>query len=432
MAQPSNYSLNLPDPTQSIMAGAGNALQLAGVIQSFQANEAALSKAQAAAERQKQMQADFGALYDNPTIDSVNKISIKYPEMSEHLDRIHGNISEAEKTERMGQGFKFSAALTSDDPEEAVRMAQEQAVAYRNKGMEAEAKEMEDLSTLVKTDRKQAVLNTNMMLSRLAGPEKAAETLAKLEAERRLRGLEGAELTAAQAKAHTAAVESEFALSNAVMEQQKKGWDITKIMLDHDIAKENSRIAALNAATAKESNEIKREDLALQAQQAKIKREDLIRERTAEVVAGRTDVDELLNLIADIKKTPNDTMRAAMGGIDSMVKTVQPDVLAFERKLETLQAKQFLTQAEKLKGAVSNADKEAIENERGNLRLDNDWRALMSTLDNMERVGYKVRKNIGAKYGIPDDVPDVPNLKPDDADFDAIMQQYQAPGVSEQ
>lgn len=62
MAQPFNYMLNVPDPTQSVMGGVQNALNISNMMSQR--------------KTQAQMDSDLGALSQNPTPSALDRKSV--------------------------------------------------------------------------------------------------------------------------------------------------------------------------------------------------------------------------------------------------------------------------------------------------------------------------------------------------------------------
>lgn len=423
MVQPANYTLNVPDPTQSMVTGVQSGLQLVGAVQQHEAQQAALQKAQLAAQRQAAMQAELGQISESPSAAAISKFAVKYPEFSEQAKRTHDMLSADEKKERIGQAWKFYSAASSETPEVAAELALEQATAYRNRGMEAEAKELEDLARLAKLDPKTAQISAASYLA-ATDPDKFGETASKLEADRRARALEGADLTEKQAKAHSAAVAAKFAESEAAVDLQKKGWDIFKIQEDAKIAKENTKIAALNAATAKESNEIKREDLKAQLAEATRKRDIELREKAAKLESERGSMDNMLNTIEQVLKTPAGVLDDITGPIDTWLPTLGDAEKAAEKKVELLSAQAFLAQLPNMSGfgSLSDAEKKAIESSLQSFSLEQDTEDLLKNVREAKRLLVKMRSNLATKYGVPDSAPDVPEAAiPTDAEAETIM-----------
>src|SRR6187551_1970323 len=231
---PINYNIDVKSPMESALGGfqGGLAIQAA-------ANQQKAIQAQQ--EAQAQMRADLANVASNPTPAAISSMMVKYPQMSEQFKRTYDVLNTEKQKASVGQAMQVYAALNADKPEIAQQLLLDQATAARNTGLEQEAKTAETIAELVKVHPVTAKTSTGMLLAHAMGPEKFTETFTKLQNERRESDLAPSKLTESQAKAHKASVDAKFAESDAALDLQKKGWDITKIQEDIKIAKENSR-----------------------------------------------------------------------------------------------------------------------------------------------------------------------------------------------
>jgi hypothetical protein len=260
------------------------------------------------------------------------------------------------------------------------------------------------------------------------GPEKFTETFTKLQNEQRSAEKAPFELTEAQAKAQKAAVDAKFAESNAATDLQKKGWDITKIQEDIKVAKENSRIAALNAATSREGNQLKKVELATKLQEAHDKRDELVRTKAADVESARGNMDNMLNTADRILKTPMGVVGAAAGPISSRMPTTSQDTADFEALVETLGSQSFLAQIPNIKGmgALSNAEGEKLQAALQNFSLKQSPEHLLENVKEAQRLILKGRANLTKRYGVPEVIPDTPAAAPSGNEIDALLKKYGA------
>ncbi len=432
---PANYTIGLPDPTAKVMEGAEAGVKLATNVQAYNAREAAAAGAQAAAQaqagRQAMLSADLEQLTQKPTVANVTQLAIKYPELSEHTKRLNEMLEPGEKENRIQQASKFYAAVSSATPEEAASVARTQAEAYRNSGMDAEAKELEDLATLAMTNPVRANIAAATTLAGLMGPDKFSDTFSKLEAARRDRATEGVELSKKQSEARSAAVAANFAESNAVQDLEKKGWDITKIQEDTRIARQNVKIASFEAQIKKETNDIAREKLTAQRDEERRKQEVELREKTAKLESDRANIDNMLNTAVRIEKTPASVLFRAAGPIVSNIFTVDSDTLRFEEQLKLFGNQAFLAQLPNMAGfgSLSVAEKQAMETSLQSFALRQSGEDVIRNVRETRRLLLKMRKNLTTRYGAPDTIPDTPDMsKPTKARAEAIMSQLEASG----
>jgi hypothetical protein len=426
MPAPYNYMRNLPDPTQNVMSGVQSALGIAGMQSQRQLQDIKLAETKRATEQQAQLQADLASVAGNPSPVALASMMVKYPQLSEQFKRTYDVLNTEQQRSRLGQATQVYAALQSGKPEVAQQLLIEQATAMRNSGQEQEAKTAETIAELVKLHPETAKTSTGLFLAHAMGPEQFTETFTKLQTEQRAAERSPFELTEAQAKAQKAAVDAKFAESNAAADLQKKGWDITKIQEDIKIARENSRIAALSAAVSRGDNTLKKQELGLKLEEARQKRDEAVRAKVADVESARGSMDNMLNTADRILKTPIGVVESATGPISSRMPTLSEDTSDFESLVETLGSQAFMAQIPNIKGmgALSNAEGEKLQAALQNFNLKQSPKRLMENVREAQRLILKARKNVAARYGMPDKVPDTPEAAPTAGEIDALLKKY--------
>ena len=426
MAQPFNYMLNVPDPTQSVMGGVQNALNIGNMVSQRNLAEQKALELQTAREKQAQMDSDLGALSQNPTPSALASMMVKYPSLSENFKKTYDVLSSEQKDSRVKQASQVYAAMQAGKPEVAQQLLLEQAAAARNAGMEQDAQAAETVAELVKLNPATAETSTGLLLASAMGPDKFAETFTKLQGERREAELQPSKLTESQAKAQKAAVEAKFAESGAALDLQKKGWDITKIQEDIKISKLNAGIAALNAQISREGNQIKREENQLKLQELVQKRDEAVRTKAAELESARTNMDNMLNTADRILKTPIGVVGSAAGPVSSLMPTLSQDTADFEALVETLGSQSFMAQIPNIKGmgALSNAEGEKLQAALQNFSLRQSPERLLENVREAQRLVMKARKNMTARSGLPETIPDTPDVRTSGGDIDALVKKY--------
>ena len=222
-----------------------------------------------------------------------------------------------------------------------------------------------------------------------------------------------AEKAAADAKRATA--DAEKARIEAQFEEQKIKLGFRKTEQDIIIAKENARIAALNAAQAKETNTLKRLELQQKIDDAKEKRDAADRDQKATVANQSADIDNFLNTAQRILNTPNNVIESATGPVASRLPTLSADVSDFEALVEALGSQAFIAQIPKIKGTGSLSEKEGdkLQASLQTLSLKQSPARLIENVKEAVRLLMKVRENISVKYGIPAPPLDVPARRPE-------------------
>lgn len=419
MAQPFNYMLDLPDPTSNLV----RAINIKGAVDQQRQQEAA---AQQATQARQQLQADLASLGPNATPAALSQLMVKYPQMSEEFKRTYDILNTEQQKSRVDQASQIYAALNAGQPDIAQRLLGEQAAAYRNSGLEKEAKTLEDLSELVRVSPDTARTSTGLFLASAMGPEKFTSTFTGLERERAEKALDPSRLTEQQAKAQKAAVDARFAESEAVLDLEKKGWDITKIQEDIAVAKENARIAAIDKQLQREQNELKRQELQQKLVDAQSARDTKVREKAAEVESARFNIDNMLNTADRILQTPIGVVEDATGPISSRMVTLDQDTADFEQLVENFDAQAFLAQIPNIKGmgALSDAEGKKLAAALQSFSLRQSPARLMENVREAQRLLIKARENVAREHGVPDTIPDTPAVESSPEQVDSILKKY--------
>jgi len=230
--------------------------------------------------------------------------------------------------------------------------------------------------------------------------QKAPAEIEKLQAEAKEAG----------SKAASAATAAKFSESKAIMDLRMSEEQIKKWAADTDIARQNVKIASMNAATAREGNAIKREEMQLKLGEAVRERDDKLRTKYAEVESARSSMDNMLNTAQRILNTDRKVIENATGPISSKLPTLREGSADFEALVETLGAQSFIAQIPALKGTgqLSNAEGDKLQAALQNLSLKQSPDRLVSNVKEAVRLIEKARKNVSDKYGVPNTQPDVP------------------------
>lgn len=353
------------------------------------------------------------------------------------------------------------AAIDSGNPDAAVNLMQGRIDAARNSGDEEQANALDTWLQLVKFNPQSAssvinrlVMNTpggKEMLdaAKVAGQEQReaalhAPTLAAKTAEARQKESEalvaaetaGAKISKEKSEAEKAAVAAKFAQSNAVIDLEKKGWDIKKLQSDMQIAKQNAAIAAANNSIAREGNDLKRAELQLKLRDLQDKRDQTVRERVTEANTAAMQADNLLNtvdalipqLVEKVDKSGKpvftSSFRAAAGPFDVLTPTLQTDVATIQEQFETLGSQITMSRIGEMKGALSDKDLLTLRQSLQSLSLRQSEDQIYKNLKEIQRLTLKARKNAFEKYGIPETRPDTPSVEPSPQEVNDILKKY--------
>lgn len=412
MPAPYDYTLNVgASPVQSLAQGA----QIGFGLRQMQ-------DAQAQAEAQRAAQAQMKAdLYEaSQDISKMPGVMARYPQLADKLKHGWDAMNTAQQQANLAHGGEVLSALQIGRPDVAADVLRNQAAALRNSGDEQGAKLHEAMAQAAETAPDQLKAATALRIAAVPGGDKVIQGIATMGAEKRAEDKAPAELTEAQAKAQSAAVAAKFAESNAVIDLQRKGWDIKKIQEDIDIAKQNSRIAAMNAQTARINSDTQRQELQLKIDEAKQKRDELIRTKTGEAEQGASAIDNMLNTIERLKSSralgsvtgpvqgqsffPSTQMAAITPG------TSMDEASDAKALIDTLGSQAFLSQAQNLKGmgALSNAEGEKLQSALTSFKRDQSDEGFVRNLDEAMRLLKKGRENLSRRTGVPLAKPDTP------------------------
>ena len=425
--QPINYLTQVADP----FAQAAQGYKLGATIVDVEAKRAEAARQQQAMQQQQQQLAQEQARFftnPNPTMrDAARFASMLSPEQSKaFLPYMEGITKEQQQGFLKTTGNLLSLLETKPElfTQEATKLAQ----ASRNSGDEADALQYEQMATMAADPKNRSAVFVSLAAKAapIPGADKMFESFSKARDTAQTQELFPSKLGEAQSNAQKAAVAAKFAESNAALDLQKKGWDITKIQEDIKIAKQNAGIAALNSQIAREGNAIKREENQLKLRGMIDKRDTAVREKAAEVESARADMDNFLNTADRVLKTPKNVIGSAAGPISARVPTLSQDTADFEALVETLGSQAFMSQIPKMKGsgALSEREGDKLQASLQNLSLKQSPERLVENVKEAQRLILKARSTLSKKAGLPDSIPDTPAVQTAPADIDALVKKY--------
>lgn len=426
---PIDYSIDVQTPFQSALQG----FQGGAGIRQVMDQRAALQSQQA---QQQQLQEELYAASQDPS--RLPGVMVRYPQLAEKLKHGWDAMTSDQQQSALTMGGQVLSALESGNPAIASDLLRNKAEGQRNSGDEQGAKLSETMAQWAEQSPDTLKASTYMRMAAIPGGEKMIKSILDRNADRRAEDKAPIEVRQAEANAQsaeakaqyapqseqavavkavadaqTSQVKAKFAESDAVSDLEKKGWDIKKIQADIDINKQNSRIAAMNAATSREGNTLKRQELSLKLNEAITKRDDAIRKKANDAEEGAATIDNMLNTVQRIRgnKSLNDVLGSIEGRLPSVISDEGADAIAL---IDTLQSQAFLTQFDKLKGSGQITE---IEGDKATKALQNLSRTqsegqFKANLAEVERVLMKTRAGISKASGIPLGAPDVPAAKP--------------------
>jgi hypothetical protein len=401
---PINYWGMLPEISlgDSLLKGA----QATAIMSQARQREQALLQAR---QREEQYRRDLTGVLDAPSAEGFARLTAMYPEQREAFKQSWDALSAEQQKAELGAASRVFGALNANRPDMAEALLTERIEALKNANQPAT--EEEGILEIIRTDPNRAKGYLGVTLASIVGPEKFAESFGKIGGELREQEMAPAQLSEAQSKAQKAAVDAKFAESQAALDLQKRGWDITKIQEDIKIARENSRIAAINASISRESNDLKRAELAAKLAEAQEKRDAALREKVATVESASASMDNMLNTADRILSTPASVIRAATGPISTRTPTLSQDTADFEELVNTMSSQAFLAMIPTFKGgggAGADAEGAKLQQALQNLSLRQSPERLLENVREAQRLILKGRSSLARKHGLPETVPDTP------------------------
>jgi hypothetical protein len=420
-----NYMIQAPDMGQQAWAGFERGFALNEAQRQRQMQE---QQAQALAAQQAENQRIQSEFYDKIARDEAPNLAdvMRYqqtlpPEQIKAMQSTFDQLPKQAQQAELSVGAQALAAIKSGQFDTAKGIFQQKADSARNGGNEQLARYFEGMVRTVDVAPNAAASSIMTQMAVVPGGKDAIESVLKVNQA-------PAELAKAEAEASSAATAAKFAESKAVMDLRLNDAQIKKFAADSEIARMNARIAAMNAATSREGNDLKRQELALKVQEMVDKRDETMRGKVAEVSAAQSNVDNMLNTIDRVLKNPslNDVVGSLEGRMpeaSSMLDDQESDAIAL---INSLGSQAFLSQLPNIKGMgqLSNAEGEKLQSALQNLSRAQSETQFKSSLKEAQRLVMKARKNIAARYGVADTVPDTPAAQPSAAEINDLIRKY--------
>ena len=423
---PYDYRLNVQGPIQSALKGIAFGTELSEIKAAQQERELKrqqMEQAQIAAQEQQALLAQARKNFfsnPNPTLrDAAQFISLLPKEQQEGMKPFVEQIGQQEKLTREQAALNFGMqALTAleTNPEQGVALLRERAEAEKNAGNEAQAQFYSQMAGLAEQSPAAAFKVGTALLANSPGGKDAIESVVKARGEQRAQELQPSKLKEAEATAEKAAVAAKFAESDAVMDLQKKGWDIKKLQSDIDISKQNARIAAANLQISREGNDLKRQELQLKLNEMVSKRDSEVRAKVSSAESARATIDNAVNTADRLLKNP--AWRDVVGSFEgrmpefaSALDDKESDALAL---INTLGSQSFMAAVANVGSMAGLTEKEGekLQNSVASLTRSQSEKQFEENLREFQRLMLKARSNLTTKYGVPESAPDRLGAKP--------------------
>jgi hypothetical protein len=414
-----------------LMRSLQGGVQLGAGIQAVQQQQA---QQQAAIQQAAQYKTDIASAYANPTPQAFAALALKYPQQREAVKQAWDGLSEGDRKAEGDTMAQAYSALLAGRKDIAQQVVQSQIDARKNSGLDTS--HYDTALKMLDGDEKQALGALGFTLSHINDPKAFATQFGALRNDQRSDQLQGdlvrkgaadadtavAGVDSAKSKAITDGVAAKYADQNALLDYEKKGWDIKALQSDIQYKRDQTRIETMKVALAKQDNALKRQELSLKIQDAQTARDDKLRTKVSDAESAAGSIDNMLNnidrilAVAEEKKDGKPTgrgtalLRAAAGPLDSRLPTMQGDVADLESLVETLGSQAFLSQIPNIKGmgSLSNAEGEKLQSAFQNFSLKQSDGQIIANLREAQRLLKTGRGTISKRYGVPLGEPNTP------------------------
>jgi hypothetical protein len=406
MPTPYDYSLNIPDPSQSFMQGFGNGMAIQEAPLKLQAQQQALQQQQQALAAQQQQQkamAEFIAKPDK-TADDYAQMTLMVPGMREQFKQSWETTNEAQQQAAIKHIGEVGSALTLGKPDVAVQLLTDRATALSNSGADPkEVKSAKDMAELIRTNPTMA---EGLIQSKLVAlGEQGGKVLANLKSMKTLPAdvtKANAEASSAQSDATIKGVQAAAAPVTTELGNRKTAQEIAKSQADAKVAQFNAEIAAANSDTQRGQLTLERDKFI--QEQAKLNQ--------TQGEGAQDTLDSLtqgLQTIRSIKDHPGLTSNALwLGGVGSMTGKVSGFIPGTDRKdleglVDTLKSQQFLAGVKQMQGMgqLSNAEGDKIGAAVASLNLDQSPQAFKNALGVIETNLTKAQQKVVGRGKLP-------------------------------
>lgn len=397
MAQPFNYMLNVPDPSQAVMGGIQQGVQLGAMMEradllAAQRRQTDVETAglQAKADRAKAFQDELSKMTaEGFTAKGLNELMIRFPEAAKQLEAQYTNLGTQERQARVDALLPVAAAVNAGDNVSAQLVLRDQIEALTNSGKTDEAKAASRMLDLITTNPTAAKSTLNLATAGAMGMDKYADTLVKFEGSRREEELQPEKLRKLAGEAQEAETKGRLA------EKKIKG----------EIAKDAAAASASYASAKKSLAEAKtEEDKRSAAVDLLVAQAALTRSKIEKAMGNPEDARQgalaTIDVIDRVLKNEGDT-RSILGTWNAIPKTFgsdgiklgawKPQILMNEKELNVLAdineigGKTFLQQAQKMRGLgqLTEIEGRKIVEAAGNLSREQSPERFMATLKTM-------------------------------------------------
>lgn len=438
MAQPFNYMLNVPDPSQAVMGGIQQGVQLGAMMEradllAAQRRQTDVETAglQAKADRAKAFQDELAKMTaEGFTAKGLNELMIRYPEAAKQLEAQYTNLGEQERQARVDALLPVAAAVNAGDNVSAQLVLRDQIEALTNSGKTDEAKAASRMLDLITTNPAAAKSTLNLATAGAMGKDKYADTLVKLEGARREEELQPskvreaagkaeeaeakgrltgkkmeAEISQAKAAAQSSLASAARAAEEAKTERESRQAKVDGLVADAQLKTANAREAVVKAGTAEEKRAAEIDLLKANAEEKRARSKMAnFKPATKAFESATSAVDATSGMLSTIDKLEKlINAKAEIGGgtvldrltgpISSRIPSTTGAGRDVDALLAQLTAQSFLEKIPTMRGTgpISNTEGERLAAAAGNLTLNQSPRQFRETLAAMKKNAEKIQ-----------------------------------------
>lgn len=407
--QPFNYTTQVANPIEGALRMATMANQFKAGQQQLQAGELQLQQQQAAAAqaatqraRAQEVARALSSLGTSPDPKQIVAVMTQFPEIAEKIDPLLKASQGQKRDNDILRAQQTYAAVLSGDVDIAEKIVSDEIAGYRDAGLDLEARMAESRLEMIKRNPKGAAAAMGMYLARAMGPEQFAAAFDKIEGARREGEMQPARVAEQEAKATSAAVAAKFAESNAALDLQKKGWDITKLQNDVQLSRINQQIATAQASLNRQLAPLQVQEAQLKIQNLNSERDKRARELASEATAKYQVFNEAQSLVNDILSPENEDALKGATGFTGLVSAIPgtPE-RAIAGKVKRLAALLTADNLSLMSGVLTDKDMQVLERIAGNFDMLQEQGQAIGELRRAGSALKDGRAKLVAKYGPP-------------------------------
>lgn len=386
MINPNSFAVDIPDPSKTFSDSFVGAAKIQNAVQQNQL-------AQQQLERKQQLQSDLNALGNNPTPQQIASISGKYPELSEHFKRSYDMLTTEQQQSRLQSAIPIYAAVASGNYQTAIDQLNQNAQAYKNSGLDQDAKMSEAMAQLVQLHPETANKTMGLMLSSTMGPEKFASTFGTISDQNRADQKQPLENKKLAAEASTAQTTAQYA-------DQKANQDLENQRIDNQVKRLDVQIKQANSETERGKLQLERDKL---VQEQQLKNLD----KTNSAQDQLDSINQTLVTIQSIRG--NAALEPYLkvggiglgGGVGSVTGSIASFIPGSDRKdleglVDTLKSQSFLSKIQSFKGmgALSDAEGKKLTDAITSLNINQSVGQFKNNLGVLENYMNKAQSRL--------------------------------------